>query len=298
MYNEAAPAIHLKTSTGLVTATLKRQKEYPVDLPPSHTRIRHKQRAEKTQLALVQAFIAICRVGFRCMEFIGPPKRRQKMRQFREKMRAIEEEKNTVLQKIKTGKSWEGSDAVPEMAARHSWPEDSAQVRGSQAYLRAIREESDALQSIGKDSDGDKSLAAQGFRDYIAAHPNSHMARSYLGGTLEQIGDLDGCIREYRESIRLAGNDSIPGAASRLRLGEVLRQKGETEAAINEFRSIIEEASIRTKMLVCMAFYQLGISLDQVGERKEARAAWKQAIQWDETKVIAKKAQELLQSNP
>ncbi len=132
------------------------------------------------------------------MEFIGPPKRRQKMRQFREKMRAIEEEKNTVLQKIKTSKSWEGLDAVQEMAARHSRPENSAQIRGSQAYLKAIREESDALLSIRKASDGDKSLAAQGFRDYIAAPPNSHMAHSYLGGTLEQIGDRDESLNQLK----------------------------------------------------------------------------------------------------
>ncbi len=269
-----------------------------MDLPPSLTRIRHQQRAEKNQFRLVQAVIAVSRVVCRCLEFIGPAKRRQKMRQFREKMRAIDEEKHTVLQNIKTGKSWEGIDAVQEMAARYSSPEGSAQVRGSQAWLRAIHEESDALQSIRKASDGDKVLAAQGFRDYIAAHPNSHRAHSYLGGTLEQIGDLDGGIREYRESIRLAGSDSIPGMSSRLRLGEALRAKGETKAAINEFKSIIAEATIKTEMLVCMAFYQLGITLNEVGERKEARAAWKQAIQWDETKVIAKKAQELLQTNP
>lgn len=266
--------------------------------PASLTRIRRKQWSEKKQLFFAQAIIAFFRVLFRCLEFVGSPKRRNRMRQFREKMRIIEHERDIILDQIKKGEVSEGIDAVFEMSARHSRPQDQAGLSETQAYIRSMRQESEALQSIHKAAGGDRAVAAQGFRDYIAEHSNSHAAHSYLGGTLRQAGDLDGSLREYREAIRLAGSDSIPGACSRLYLGEVLSQKGEKEAAIAEFRGLIEEATPKTEKIVSMAFLQLGIVLNDIGERQEAHTAWKQAIQWDATKIIAKRAEEMLKANP
>lgn len=269
-----------------------------MDKPPSLSYIRRKQREEKNRLYFARALVAVFRGVFRCLEFVGPPKRQQKMRQFRDKMQGIEREKSVILEQIKRGDVSKSIDALFEVSARHDRPEDHAKSSETQDYILAIRQESEALQSIHKASGGDKIVAAQGFRDYITAHPDSSSAHSYLGGTLKQLGDLDGSIKEYHEAIQLAGSDTIPGAASRLHLGEVLSQKGEKEAAMTEFRHIIEEATPKTEAIVGMAFLQLGIVLNEVGERKQARATWKQAIQWDTGKIIAKRAQEMLRSNP
>lgn len=266
--------------------------------PASLSRIRHQQKADKKRLLFAQALVASFRVIFRCLEFIGPPKRRQRMRQFREKILAIEHEREAILAQIKHGTVSQGLDALHEMSARHNRPEVHVKSSETHAYHLSVRQETEALQSIHKASDGDKTVAAQGYREYIAAHPTSHWGHRYLGDALRQIGDLDGSLKEYHEAIRLAGHDSIPGASSRLELGEVLSQKGDKEAAIAEFRGVIEEATPKTKSVVCVAFLRLGIVLNDIGEGKEARAAWKQAIEWDSTKIIAKRAQEMLEANP
>lgn len=46
-----------------------------------------------------------------------------------------------------------------------------------------------------------------------------------------------------------------------------------------------------------MAYFQLGITLNETGQRQAARNAWKQAVRWDQSSMMGKKAQEMLKAN-
>ena len=211
-------------------------------------------------------------------------------------MQVLKAEEKALLGKVKSSKAWEGLEAVQEMEARYCHPEDRAEMDERHAHLREIRRESEFLQSIRKAAVSN-AAAVDAYRAYLVEHPDSHSAHSYLAGTLRLMGDLDGSLKEFGQVIQMSGTDSIPGSSARLASAEVLRQKGETEAALAELRAIVKEATPRTRVAVGMACLTLGDTLSEAGERGEARAAWKKAIQWDETGLIAKKARERLGMN-
>src|SRR2546426_3494327 len=57
----------------------------------------------------------------------------------------------------------------------------------------------------------DPRAALRAFAGQLAGeHPDNPGARLFLGLTLAQIGDLEGAIREYKESARLAPDDPVP----------------------------------------------------------------------------------------
>jgi tetratricopeptide (TPR) repeat protein len=80
-------------------------------------------------------------------------------------------------------------------------------------------------------------------------------------------------------------------------MGKVFQDKGDVQAAIREFKRIINDASPETESEVCLAFLSLGDALNEIGERGESRIAWKEAIRWDAYKIVAKKAKERLKAN-
>jgi tetratricopeptide (TPR) repeat protein len=122
------------------------------------------------------------------------------------------------------------------------------------------------------------------------------LAYSYLGGILKQTGDLDGSLAAYQQIIDLSGNNSFPGASAHLDLARVLQEKGELEAAAAEFCRFIKESPIDTEHFVCFAYLHLGNTLEQKGDLANARVAWKQAVKWDQTKIVAKQAREKLKA--
>lgn len=260
------------------------------------------QKAEKRTLRFARVAIVLSSAIVRCLELFGSPKRRQKRRQFREKIQGLKAEEKTLRYTVdsafKNAKGFDGIEAVYEFRARHSGVEDDKELADDYAGFRAMRQESETLYGIRKDAGKDLAAAAESYRDYITAHPESSSAHSYLAGVLQQSGDLEGSLSQYREAQNLAGGNSIGFVSARLQVGEVLRKRGETDLAVAEFQAIIDEATMQTKALVPMAYCYLGDTLNEAGDRQAARDAWKQVVQWDKSGRMGKKAQERLKANP
>lgn len=82
---------------------------------------------------------------------------------------------------------------------------------------------------------GDFPAAVAGFRRAVAAAPRNAHYRNQLGWALFQSGDLAGAERELLETVRLDPNRAIAYA----NLGEVHRVRGETPAAIANYRRFL-----------------------------------------------------------
>jgi hypothetical protein len=83
---------------------------------------------------------------------------------------------------------------------------------------------------------GDFPAAVAGFRRAVAAAPGNALYRNQLGWALFQSGDMAGAERELRETVRLDPNRAIAYA----NLGEVHRVRGETRAAVANYRRFLE----------------------------------------------------------
>ncbi len=238
--------------------------------------------------------VAALRSVFRVQEFFAVGKKRERLAEFREKMDIIARERDATLKKIEQGY---GSSTVEMMEAstkRHGDSQTRSEMDAFYTEIRAIHDEGKTLQGIVRATGDDKALAIEGLREFLYAHPESVLAYSYLGGCLSQTGDLEGSLAAYRQSELLAGADPIHGPSARRHIGEVLLAKGETDAAIGEFRRLIEDASPKNEYMICYDYLYLGNSLEQKGDSANARVAWKQAVKWGKTNTVAKLAQEKL----
>lgn len=83
---------------------------------------------------------------------------------------------------------------------------------------------------------GDFPAAVAGFQRAVAAAPGNALYRNQLGWALFQTGDLAGAERELRETVRLDPDRAIAYA----NLGEVRRARGDTPAAIANYRRFLE----------------------------------------------------------
>ena len=83
---------------------------------------------------------------------------------------------------------------------------------------------------------GDFAAAVAGFRRAVAAAPRNPHYRNQLGWALFQSGDMAGAERELRETVRLDPNRAIAYA----NLGEVYRVRGQTPAAVANYRRFLE----------------------------------------------------------
>jgi tetratricopeptide (TPR) repeat protein len=88
------------------------------------------------------------------------------------------------------------------------------------------------------------------------------------GLALQNRGDLDGAIREYRESIKLDPRFAKPHN----NLGNALRSQGDHDGALREY-----EVALRLDPSYKIAHYNLAIELNQRGLEKQAAAHYKAA---------------------
>jgi tetratricopeptide (TPR) repeat protein len=221
------------------------------------------------------------------MDSTGSP-RNQRIQDFREKM----DVKKALLRDIDAGKLTAGE--VNDRLAGLMDPESRAEHEASLAPVRAIGQECEELKRITIEAGDDKAMAAEGYREYLTAHPDSHLGYSFLAGALQATGNLDDNLTAYREAIRLAGSLSLPGLLARVRLGLALSAKGEKGMAIAEFRGVIDDTGPGHEVVISLAYLSLGDALLGIGSRREARTALKQAIKWDSTGALADKARTLL----
>jgi len=97
---------------------------------------------------------------------------------------------------------------------------------------------------------------------------NNYFTRFALGGYLEEKGDLDAAVLQYRETLRIN-----PGAKSaHLYLGRALARQGDPEEAI----SCLQEA-LRRRAGLPSAYFYLGVCYEKLGKTAEATEAYREA---------------------
>jgi predicted negative regulator of RcsB-dependent stress response len=94
--------------------------------------------------------------------------------------------------------------------------------------------------------------------------------------------------------VRLEEGERGYSIMGRLALGDILVKKGDPDAAIREFQTVIEGQSRFAESSRCMGYLHLGDALKQRGDIGAARQAWKEAVRWDDTGIIAKEARQRL----
>ena len=117
---------------------------------------------------------------------------------------------------------------------------------------------------------GDLDGAVVEYRAALQLNPNAAEAHYNLGLVLKRKGDLDGAVVEYRAALQLNPND----ADAHYDLGLVLDRKGDLDGAIAEYR-----AALRLKPDDGDTRYNLGLVRKRKGDLDGAIAEYRAAIQ-------------------
>jgi len=125
---------------------------------------------------------------------------------------------------------------------------------------------------LALDNKGDVEAAIGEYREALRLNPNNDIAHYNLGLALDDKGDLEGAVGEYRETLRL--NPGNEGA--HINLGSALFKKGNVDAAIAEYRE-----SLRLNPENDSAHYNLGIALGAKGTLDEAVSETRAALRLD-----------------
>ena len=125
---------------------------------------------------------------------------------------------------------------------------------------------------LALDNKGDLEAAIGEYREALRLNPNNDIAHYNLGLALDDKGDLEGAVEEYREAVRLnSGNES-----AHINLGSALYKKGNVDAAIAEYRE-----GLRLNPENDSAHYNLGIALGAKGTFGEAISETRAALRLD-----------------
>ena len=251
-------------------------------------------------LLSVQATIGMLRFGFRLWEPFAPPAKQQKLRALREEMAAIEQDKNHLLRNMDGASGEEIMDMVDAFQARYGGqpsPEMQAFREESRAKIRAVRKESADLKAIIDAQGNDTEDALRELRGYLSEHPTSDGAYTYLGIVHQKRCEWNESIAAFTQAERLADPET-PIKVSQLRIADVLLEKGDFEAAIAQYQHLINLSPTNEPSLACLAYLRMGNALLALGQKKEARAAWKNAIRHDFANIVGKEARQKLKENP
>src|SRR5438132_8467712 len=114
-------------------------------------------------------------------------------------------------------------------------------------------------------SDSARSISTQDvstYRDDLEHHFE-------LGFALQNIGDLEGAVAEYRAALRLNRSH----ANAHYNLGVVLQSKRDLEGAITEYHT-----ALRLKPSHANAHYNLGVVLQDIGKPTEAAKEFRESL--------------------
>jgi tetratricopeptide (TPR) repeat protein len=100
---------------------------------------------------------------------------------------------------------------------------------------------------------GDSDGAIVEYRAAISLDPNYVSAHNNLGALLQNNGDLEGAIVEYRTALSLDPNHPY----ARINIGTVLAENGDSEGAIAEFRTAANDSIYKNKNAWKLAVYNL-----------------------------------------
>jgi Flp pilus assembly protein TadD len=113
----------------------------------------------------------------------------------------------------------------------------------------------------------------------IRLQPDFAGAHTTLAGVLRQLGDAQGAASEAKEGARIAAStNNLQAAKVATNSGKRLMGAGDLEGAISQFRS-----AINSEPGFAAAHYQLGLAMNQKGEKEEARKEFQKASELDPT---------------
>jgi tetratricopeptide (TPR) repeat protein len=107
------------------------------------------------------------------------------------------------------------------------------------------------------------------FRAVLANNPNSVTARTNLGNLLRNRGELDEAIAQYRRSTEIDPDYKF----GRYNLGAALLEKGDVPEAISQLRAVLKLDPNHAK-----AYYSLANALAKQGDRSQAIAYYGRAL--------------------
>ena len=107
------------------------------------------------------------------------------------------------------------------------------------------------------------------FRAVLANNPNSVTARTDLGNVLRNRGELNEAIAQFRRSIEIDPAYKF----ARYNLGAALLEKGDVPEAISQLRAVLKLDPNHTK-----AYYSLATALAQIGRSDEAIICYNRAL--------------------
>lgn len=258
--------------------------------------LRRKKRTEQLTLRLVQAFIVVFRTGAHLFELFASPKRRLRLQRFRERTVSIAQDEKQILKQIKSGDIRGGLEAIDVLEICYAKPEEQEELQARITKSKDVWQEIDTLKAIASQAGENKRLAVEGYQEYVMQYPDSSRGYSFLGSFLKEAGDIGGSLRAYQEVLRLTDQNSLQGSIAHLHIGELHLDTGEIEASIREFQHIIDHAALQTRTTVCMAYLRIGEAYLKNADKKKAKEAWEMVIQWDDTKILAKQAQQKLKT--
>lgn len=171
------------------------------------------------------------------------------------------------------------------------------------AFLRApdrLQRETEILKTIQRETGENFAAAAEQYLKYLQENPESRLGRTFLAGTLRLLGQWNAALDLLREQYQLEMTSSNLSDAltTRLAIGQVLYDKGDFDAAIAEFESLLIEPAAVARPLHGITYLSLGTVYLANGHRQEAHDAWKKAIRADKSGIVSERAKELLKNNP
>jgi len=259
-------------------------------------------------MVFAQGLIKVLRVGFRVEEAFAPPKRQAKLREFREKMTAMERDKQEVLaatdsrEQIGTDAMY---DAMEKFTTKYGSPESVTIVQEGREQLQAMRSSMDAegerLKELKAKHEGNPTGAVAAFRAYVEAHPDTELGHSSLVGALRESGKYDAAIQVCEQRIADAEQGSsdirerIRVYTQKLAIGSLLIEKGDAIRAVAHIEAVIKNASGDDRILAASTYLMLGEAYCKGGNIVAAKKAWNDAVKQDTTGDIKKAVDKRLQ---
>jgi tetratricopeptide (TPR) repeat protein len=119
--------------------------------------------------------------------------------------------------------------------------------------------------------------SADALRQALKLQPDFAGAHTTLAGVLRQLGDSEGATSEARLGAELAKQKTnLQSAAFAINSGRRLRNLGDLDAAISQFR-----AAIQAVPDYAPAHFELAIALRQLGKKEEAAMEFQRAAALD-----------------
>ena len=148
-----------------------------------------------------------------------------------------------------------------------------------QGALRSKPDYAEAHYTLGTvyKQQGKLSESAAELREAIRLQPDFAGAHTTLAGVLRQLGDAQGAADEAKAGAKIvASTNNLQAAKVATNSGKRLLLAGDLQGAVSQFRS-----AINSEPNYAAAHYQLGLALQQSGNRNESQKEFQRAAELD-----------------